>query len=103
MQPVPWCLQVADHAATLDEFSGRALTDNHFNCAFGDGRQCLVDTLQPAILFLVAANQRRGRAIMGENGGGAGRFVRVSPRAIVLRLTTLRWLATPSGSLARAA
>ena len=43
------------------------------------------------------------RAIMGENGGGAGRFVRVSPRAIVLRLTPLRWLATPIDSPARAA
>ncbi len=50
-----------------------------------------------------AANQRLRRAIMDENGGGAGRFVRVSPRAIVLRLTNLRWLATPISSPARAA
>ena len=51
----------------------------------------------------MAANQRLWRAIMSENGGGAGRFVRGSPRAIVLRLKPLRWLATPIDSPARAA
>ena len=35
--------------------------------------------------------------------GGAGRFVEPARRAIVLRLTKLRWLATPIGSPARAA
>ena len=49
------------------------------------------------------ANQRLRRAIMDENGGGAGRFVGASRRAIVLRLTSLRWLATPISSPARAA
>ncbi len=62
----------------------------------------VVIVLVAPILF-VAANQRLRRAIMDENGGGAGRFVRVSPRAIVLRLTNLRWLATPISSPARAA
>ena len=50
-----------------------------------------------------AANQRLRRAIMDENGGGAGRLVGASRRAIVLRLTSLRWLATPISSPARAA
>jgi NAD(P)-dependent dehydrogenase (short-subunit alcohol dehydrogenase family) len=54
-------------------------------------------------LAIKTANQRLWRAIMGENGGGAGRFVRSSPRAIVLRLKPLRWLATPIDSPARAA
>jgi hypothetical protein len=35
--------------------------------------------------------------------GGAGRFVGALARAIVLRLTNLRWLATPISSPARAA
>ena len=43
------------------------------------------------------------RAIMDGNGGGAGRLVGASRRAIVLRLTSLRWLATPISSPARAA
>ncbi|MGO9418926.1 TadE family protein [Roseiarcus sp.] len=55
------------------------------------------------ITLLLGANQRLRRAIMDENGGGAGRFVGASRRAIVLRLTTLRWLATPISSPARAA
>ena len=53
--------------------------------------------------LLYAANQRLRRAIMDENGGGAGRLVGASRRAIVLRLTSLRWLATPISSPARAA
>jgi hypothetical protein len=60
----------------------------------------------PAALLLAAplsSQPALWRAIMDENGGGAGRFVRVSPRAIVLRLTSLRWLATPISSPARAA
>ncbi len=56
-----------------------------------------------SVLIGKSANQRLRRAIMGENGGGASRFVRVYPRAIVLRLTILRWLATPKISPARAA
>jgi hypothetical protein len=40
---------------------------------------------------------------MDENGGGAGRIVGASQRAIVVRLTKLRWLATPISSPARAA
>jgi hypothetical protein len=43
-------------------------------------------------IFMAAANQRLWRAIIDENGGGAGRFVGASRRAIVLRLTKLRWL-----------
>jgi hypothetical protein len=38
--------------------------------------------------YFLTANQRLWRAIVSENGGGAGRFVRSSPRAIVLRLKT---------------
>ena len=44
-----------------------------------------------------------GAPSMDENGGGAGRLVGASRRAIVLRLTSLRWLATPISSPARAA
>ena len=51
----------------------------------------------------MAANQRLQRTIMNENAGGAGRFVGAWQRAIVLRLTNLRWFATPNGSPARAA
>jgi hypothetical protein len=40
---------------------------------------------------------------MDENGGGAGRFVRVFATGDRARLTKLRWLATPIGSPARAA
>jgi hypothetical protein len=59
--------------------------------------------LLPAVSSL-GGNQRLRRAIMDENGGGgAGRFVGAFGRAIVLRLTNLRWLATPIGSPARAA
>ncbi len=53
--------------------------------------------------IFIAANQRLQRTIMNENAGGAGRFVGAWQRAIVLRLTNLRWFATPNGSPARAA
>jgi hypothetical protein len=44
-----------------------------------------------------------GAPLMNENDGGAGRFPGASRRAIVLRLTSLRWPATLISSLARAA
>jgi len=82
--------------------------------AFRDQRRSNRQAVVPERLHLVikpvsrrpglkAANQRLWRAIMDENGGGAGGFVGASQRAIVLRLTSLRWFATPKSSPARAA
>ena len=51
----------------------------------------------------LAANQRLRRAIMDENGGGAGRFIGAFATGDRARLIKLRWLATPIGSPARAA